>query len=383
MRILLLGEYSRLHSSLKAGLQQLGHQVTVAGTGDYFKKYPVDLSFEPKSTRYHPIFRFLKRLCYRIFKLNLEETETAIRFYFLVPKLKNYDVVQLINSNALETHPFCSRYLLKKLFTQNKKIFLLVCGDETPVVDYLLQRKMSYDILTPLFENHQLKKKFLYTLKYTNTSHRQLFEYVKKAAHKIIVSDIDYKIPMESMQYKVAFIPNPIIIEQQKSIKTPLFGTIKIFLGINQLSKIKKGLGFFEKALAVIKEKYPEKTQILIVENLPYKEYIKKYETAHILLDQVYAYDQGYNALEAMAKGKVVFTGAEKEFLEHYNLQEDEVCINALPDVKAIVKKLSWLIENPKEIERISQNARLFIEREHHYVKIAQKYVAVWNTSTR
>jgi len=36
----------------------------------------------------------------------------------------------------------------------------------------------------------------------------------------------------------------------------------------------------------------------------------------------VYAYDQGFNALEAMAKGKVVFTGAEKEWLELYNLEE-------------------------------------------------------------
>ena len=41
---------------------------------------------------------------------------------------------------------------------------------------------------------------------------------------------------------------------------------------------------------------------------------IKNYEQAHIILDQVYAFDQGYNALEAMAKGKVVFTGAEAIF---------------------------------------------------------------------
>jgi hypothetical protein len=37
-----------------------------------------------------------------------------------------------------------------------------------------------------------------------------------------------------------------------------------------------------------------------------YTTYINSYNKAHILLDQTYAYDQGYNALEAMAKGKVV-----------------------------------------------------------------------------
>jgi glycosyltransferase involved in cell wall biosynthesis len=91
----------------------------------------------------------------------------------------------------------------------------------------------------------------------------------------------------------------------------------------------------------------------------------------------VYAYDQGYNALEAMAKGKVVFTGAEKEFMEHYQLSE-RVCINALPDVEYLVQELSFLIENPEEISNISKRARSFIEKEHHYVTIAQKYVDVW-----
>ena len=77
---------------------------------------------------------------------------------------------------------------------------------------------------------------------------------------------------------------------------------------------------------------------------------IKSYNECHIFLDQLYAYDQGYNALEAMAKGKVVFTGAEKEWLEYYDLEENSVVINALPDVNYLVEKLSVLIENPEEI---------------------------------
>jgi glycosyltransferase involved in cell wall biosynthesis len=107
---------------------------------------------------------------------------------------------------------------------------------------------------------------------------------------------------------------------------------------------------------------------------------LKLYEEAHIILDQVYAYDQGYNALEAMAAGKVVFTGAEKEFLEHYKIPEDEVVINALPEVDSIVEKLSWLIETPEKIEQIGKNARAFIEKEHQYQKVAKKYLKVYST---
>lgn len=127
-----------------------------------------------------------------------------------------------------------------------------------------------------------------------------------------------------------------------------------------------------------MQEKYADKIEIITVQNLPYKDYIKAFDQSHILLDQIYAYDQGYNALEAMAKGKVVFTGAEQEFLDHYNLTENEVCINALPDAKKIAEKLEWLIDNPNEIFKISGQARAFIEREHHYVASAKRYLEFW-----
>ncbi len=119
---------------------------------------------------------------------------------------------------------------------------------------------------------------------------------------------------------------------------------------------------------------------MICVENVPYSEYIEKYNSAHILLDQVLSYDQGYNALEAMAKGKVVFTGAEKEFLERYNLKEDEVCINALPDVDYLYKKLEDLILNPEKLNSISSHAREFIEREHNYISVAKKYLKAWES---
>jgi len=42
MNILLIGEYSRLHNSLKEGLQELGHNVVILGFKDGFKDFPVD-----------------------------------------------------------------------------------------------------------------------------------------------------------------------------------------------------------------------------------------------------------------------------------------------------------------------------------------------------
>ena len=79
-----------------------------------------------------------------------------------------------------------------------------------------------------------------------------------------------------------------------------------------------------------------------------------------------------------MALGKVVFTGAEKEWIEFYGVKENSVAINALPNIAKIVEKLSWLIENPIHLKKISKNARKFIEDFHNYENISKKYLTVW-----
>jgi len=377
MKILLVGEYSRLHNSLKEGLVALHHEVSIVGTGDGFKQYGTDYSIAPKLLENSQLLQIVKKVVYKLAKLNLERAEKGLRFYQLLPKLKGYDHVQLINSDALETHPAIAKWLLKKLLDQNKQMSLLVCGDETPVIDYCLAGKLKYSVLTPYLKDKSLKKQFVYSIKYTYNNHRKLFNWVQSRAQSIITSDIDYKIPLQQLGYNAPMIPNPVNTAAIKFIPLKVTGKIIIFLGINRGSYLKKGIAFFEGALAIIREKYPALVEIIITEDIPYNEYTRLYDSAHIVLDQVYAYDQGYNALEAMAKGKVVFTGAEAEFTEHYNLTE-RVAINALPDKDALVNGLSYLIENPEEIVATGIRARAFIEKEHDYIKVAQKYLEAW-----
>jgi len=381
MKILLLGEYSRLHNSLKEGLLALGNEVYILGTGDLFKKYPVDFSIYPKIFSDIFILKKFNSLLFKIFKIDLQKIEKAIRFCFLLRKLKGFDHIQLINSDAIETFPKLGIWLLKKLFDQNKSATksLLVCGDETPVIDFLLKKELNYSILTPYFEDNSLKDEFEYSLKYAKPNYRNLFHWVFKNVNSVIASDIDYKIPMERMGFKVNFIPNPINTQKIVFKELEISDKIIIFLGINRMNYVKKGIAFFEEALEIIKEKYSEKIEILVTEDLPYSEYIKFYDSAHILLDQVYGFDQGYNALEAMAKGKVVFTGASPEFENHYNLAE-KVAINAVPNASEIAKELCYLIENPAEIIEINKRARQFIEAEHDSIFIAKSYLSVWKS---
>jgi len=376
VKILLIGEFSRLHNSLKEGLVALGHDVTIIGNGDGFKNYPVDLSTKAKwcETKLGKLPRFL---VYKLFRYDIARIEFGIRFYFYLPKLKNFDVVQLINEAPIQTLPFLERFLLRKVFRQNNNSFLLCCGVDYTVAKYMMEKRGRYTIMNPYFENPASRQEYQYILEFLSESHKKTHDLVVENCRGIIASDIDYVLPMLNHPKFLGLIPNPVNTDAITYIEPDLDGKITIFLGINRTTYYTKGISFFEKALEKINTRYADVMDVVIAENLPYSEYIQLYNNAHIILDQVYAFDQGYNALEAMAKGKVVFTGAEKEFTDQYQLEE-EVAINALPDVAYLVTELSYLIENPSRIIEMGKRARRFIEKEHQYIKVAEKYLSAW-----
>lgn len=376
MRILLVGEYSRLHNSLKEGLNQLGHEVIIMGNKDNFKNYPVDIYINHSFQK--GILKKIKVGIYKLTTIDLGSIEIYLKAKFRLNKLKSFDIVQLINESPLVIKaPFEKRFI-KHLLKHTDKLFLLSTGPDYLNISYLLKDKLKYSLLTPYFEDPSLKKTYQFDLQYLNSQFKKLHHYIYNNCNGVIATDIDYHIPLLKHKTYLGLIPNPINIEFIKYEPLEFTGKISIFHGVNRHSMIKKGNKFFEDALKLIEKKYPNEVEITTTYNIPYEEYIKHYDNCHILLDQVYAYDQGYNALEAMAKGKVVFTGAEQEWLDYYNLKEDTVAINALPDAKKIAEKLEWLILNPLKIIEISKNARAFIEKEHNYKKIAQTYLETW-----
>lgn len=379
MKILLVGEYNRSHYFLKEGLQKLGHTVLVVGLTDGFKK--VDIDIEIKNKFENGWSKKLRVLMFKLFKIDLHSISIKKQITHLKSELSGYDVVQFINDSPFLCQPQTDKYIFNFIKKQNKSIFLLSCGIDYISVEYANNKKFRYSILTPFHENKNLEPHFKFILKKLNTTNLELHKFVFNNVHGVIASDLDYHIPLIGHKKYLGIVPNPINVEKIKYIHPVIDGKIKIFHGINTANYYKKGNDIFEKAIEILSLKYADKIEIKTVRNLPYKEYIKIFDESHILLDMVYAYDQGFNALEAMAKGKVVFTGAEKEWLEFYHLQEDTVAINALPDAYKIAEKLEWLINNPSKIMEISKNARAFVEREHDYMTSAKKYLEKWRTT--
>jgi glycosyltransferase involved in cell wall biosynthesis len=381
MRILLIGEYSRLHNSLKEGLQSLGHDVIIIGSGDAFKNYPVDIFLKQPFSK--GLGLIIKKIVYKTFKIDLTSSSTKKQFENIKKELSGFDYVQLINENALNTIPKIETKLLNHIFNTNKNVYLLSCGTDYTSVNFAKNKGFKYSILNPYNENRVTRKSYWHVLKYLTNTYKNLHEFVFQNTNGVIASDLDYHLPLLGNKHYLGLIPNPINSDKIRYIEPIITDTIIIFFGVNRANYIKKGGDYFDKAIAVIERKFSDRISIIKTENLPYDDYIKSYNKAHIVLDQVYAYDQGYNALEAMAKGKVVFTGAEQEWLDYYGLEKNTVAINALPNAQDIADKLEWLIENPQKISDISKNARAFIEKEHHYITIAKKYLEIWKTASK
>ena len=382
MRILLIGDYSGLHSALKKGLlhQPAIEEVVLVGDGDKFKDFQVDISLRPKWTtsRWRMFFRkALHKLC----RWDIAEVEIGWRAQQQLKKLKDFDVVQLINDRPLQTLPFWERRLLKRLFTQNKKVFLLSCGIDVLGVEYLMNHPEEVSLLQPLVANPELKGQYGYVNLYRKKGVRRTQRMIVAHCNGIIASDMDYVNPNKNHPKYVGLVPHPVVLEDiAPSLEEQDTDKVCIFLGINRGNYIQKGVAYFEQALERIQLQYANQIEVVIAEQLPYAVYKKQQERAHIVLDQVFSKDQGYNALEAMARGKVVFTGASEEFLRYYNLQKGEVCITAKPDVDALVAELEELILHPEKRKQIGQRAQAFVREVHDCKLIGNQYVKIWNS---
>jgi glycosyltransferase involved in cell wall biosynthesis len=374
MKILLVGEFSGLHNHLKKGLNALGHEVTLVNNGDAFKDFPADVSIKASFFK-SKLGNIPRQIWFRLFNYDLALVEHGIRFWWHLSKFKNYDVVQLINEAPIQTTNTLEYLLLKKLFKQNNKIFLLSCGVDSYQVKYMLSKKPKYSVMTPYLEHpSQYKKIYNYYFDFIKPNFKKITQLIYSNCSGIIATDFDYVDALQTNTKYCGYIPYPInIVESRKSDDRN--SKITILLGINSGNAIKKGIPFFQKALEIIEKKYTNEVEILVAQNIPYSKYQLYFEKADIVLDQVYSFDQGYNALEAMLLGKVVFTGAETNFLQFYDLKEDEICINALPNVDYLVEKLSLLIENRFFLISIGEKARNFVLKYHEATKIASKYV--------
>ena len=138
MRILLIGEYSNFHNSLKQGLLKKGHEVTLAAEKDGFKSFPVDISLHPELLSKPPL-KYIRHALFKLTKFDLANFEIIWRFVINRKQFKNYDSVQLINEFPFKTTPFLDKLMLSYIFKNNHNVSLSACGDDYTYINYILK----------------------------------------------------------------------------------------------------------------------------------------------------------------------------------------------------------------------------------------------------
>ena len=359
MRILLIGEYSNVHATLAAGLRKLGHEVCVVSDGDSWKNYPRDIDVSRTPGKLGGI-RLMAKL------------------WTLLPKMRDYDVVQLINPMFFELKAerlfFFYRYLRK----HNKHVFLGAFG-----IDYYWVHTCTFD--KPLrysdFNIGAQVRNDADALReqrdWLGTTKEQLNKLIANDCDGIITGLYEYQVCYQpAFPEKTRFIPFP--ITQHPSPITHHPSPITLFIGISKNRSTYKGTDIMLKAAEAIAHTYPEQVTLQKAEGIPFDEYQQMIDDSDVLLDQLYSYTPAMNALLAMSKGIVVVGGGEPENYEILGEKELRPIINVEPTYKSVYQELEQLVLHPERLPELKRQSIEYVQKHHDYIKVARQYLDFW-----
>lgn len=357
MKILLLGEYSNVHATLAEGLRALGHKVTVISNGDFWKNYPRDISLVRRPGKLGGIMLMLK-------------------LYAILPKMRGYDVVQLINPMFIEIKAERIFSIYKYLRRHNDKVFLCGFGMDWYWIHTCMHEKpLKYSDFNIGDELRTTADAMKERRDWLGTAKEALNKYIAEDCDGIITGLYEYWICYHPVfPEKTIFIPFPIKISDISPI-TAFRPPLKLFIGINRKRNEYKGTDIMLRAAEDITARYPDKVTLQKAVSVPFAEYDKMMNGSDAILDQLYSYTPSMNPLHAMSKGIICIGGGENENYEILNENELRPIINVSPSYESVYNELERLIMSPSgHILELKKQSIEYIRRHHEYIKVARQY---------
>ena len=361
MRILFIGEYSNVHWTLAEGLRKLGHEVCVISNGDFWKDYPRDIDVARTPGKLGGIFLMAK-------------------LYALLPKMRGYDVVQLINPMFFELKAERLFWFYRYLRKHNKRIFLGAFGMDYYWVHECITNKplrySDFNIGEKLRTNEDALKE---RADWLGTAKEQLNKLIANDCDGIVTGLYEYDVCYRPhFPEKTQFIPFPINpIQPINPITSPQ--QLRLFIGISKQRSAYKGTDIMLKAAETIVSKYPEQVILEKAEGVPFATYQQMIDSSDVLLDQLYSYTPAMNALLAMSKGIIVVGGGEPENYEIIGETELRPIVNVEPTYDSVYHELEQMVLHPKRIAELKRESVEYIKKHHDFVKVAMQYVDFWN----
>ena len=369
MKILLIGEYSNLHCTLARALKREGHEVVLISNGDNWKNYSRDIDIRRRS---HSIWG---SFCY------------LWRIISLLPRMRGYDVVQLINPVFIDMKPRWNRWLFDYLQRNNRALSLGLFGDDYQVVKATSQSGLlAYtDFIvgnTPIVHHNNDERRREWIL----SPKAELCQYISQKADFLISCLYEYHKAYDFPEFRSRLFYAPLPIVPQKTIRHKDFFSpqhkVKILIGIQSKRAAMKGsdrmLPLFER----LAQQYPDRIELTCVDSVPFEQYVKMVESTDILVDQLYSYTPAMNALEAMSHGVIVVSGGEEEAYEFIEEKELRPIINLRPmDDEANYRLLEQIICSPERLQRMSEQSIQFILKHHEASQVAHRYLQIWQNN--
>ena len=364
MKILLLGEYSNVHNTLAQGLRQLGHEVTVASNGDFWKDYPRDIDLARTPGK-------LGGIC------------LMAKVYCQLPHWRGYDVVQLINPMFLELKAERIRPVYRYLRRHNKKMVLCAMGmDYYWVHENITRKPLRYSDFN-IGEQLRTDPVALRDRDdWLDTPKGRLNQEIAHDCDAIVATPYEnYACYQPLFPEKTTFIPFPIKPTKPKNPTTPT-SPLKLFIGISRGRSAYKGTDIMLRAAEDVQRQYPDLLESIKVEGVPFEEYQRLMDNSDAIMDQLYSYTPAMNALLAMSKGIIVIGGGEEENYEILGERELRPIVNVQPNYDSVRHELEQLVLHPERIATLKRQSQEYVNRHHDYLKVARQYEQLYNGLT-
>lgn len=362
MNILLLGEYSNVHATLADGLRQLGNSVTLASNGDFWKDYPRDIDLSRTPSRWSGM-RLMAKLA------------------ALLPRLRGFDVVQLINPMFLELKAQRIRPIYRWLRRHNGKMVLGAFGmDYYWVHENITRKPLRYSDFnfgeTLRIDDAAMKER----KDWIGTPKQSLNELIANDCDGIVTGLYEYDAVYRPLfPAKTRFIPFPVRPDDDVVIEEKRRGEpVKVFIGISKGRSAYKGTDIMLAAAQDVQRRHPGDMELLVAEGLPFDEYVRLMRGSDAILDQLYSYTPAMNALEAMSHGIIVIGGGEPENYKILGEKELKPILNVEPNYHSVVRQLEWLVTHPGNVASLKRQSVDYIQRHHNYIEVARRYVGFY-----
>ncbi len=246
MKILLIGEYSNVHNTLAEGLRFLGHEVMVISNGDFWKNYPRDIDVSRKAGKFGGI-------------------QLMFKLWSLLPKMRGYDVVQLVNPIFFEIKAEQLFFFYRYLRRHNKKVFLCAFGMDYYWVHECIEkmplRYSDFNFGDKLREDHVA---MVERRDWMGTAKEQLNRMIAEDCDGIIAGLYEYWACYQPLfPDKTIFIPFPIRPNNGPMVGETVHQPLRIFIGISCNRSAYKGTDVMLAAAQAVKRAYtPDKNRI-------------------------------------------------------------------------------------------------------------------------